>query len=99
MPSIETSGDTGLSPMPGDGLLVGRDQRAFVQRQPLRPEEHFGGAQDAGVLAAVEHVAQDHMDELVEEQRRRAADAAAHQIEIGRLRACGAAADGRGTQS
>ncbi len=66
-----------------DGLLVGREQRAFVHGGALGAEEQFGGAHDAGVLDAVERVAQDHMHELIDEQRRRVADAAADQIDIG----------------
>ena len=56
-----------------DRLLVGGDQRALVHGQPLRPEEQLRRAQHEGVLAAVEHVAQDHVHELVDEQRRRVA--------------------------
>ena len=41
-----------------------------MQHQPLRPEEQFGGAQHQRVFAAIERVAQDDMNELVDEQRR-----------------------------
>ena len=54
----------------GDGLLVGGDQRAFVQGHALGAEEQFGGAQHERVLAAVERVAQDHVHQLVEEDVR-----------------------------
>ena len=66
-----------------DRLLVGGDQRALVHRQPLRPEEQLRRAQHEDVLAAVEHVAQDHVHELIDEQRRRLAHAAAHELQIG----------------
>ena len=67
-----------------DGFFVGRDQRALVQRHALRPEEQLGRAQHVRVVAAVERVAQDHVDELVDEQVR-GLGAAPHQIEIGRF--------------
>ena len=75
-PSIETSGETG-APVAGDLLLVGGDQRAIVG-QALRAEEQLGGAQHEGIVAAVEHVAQDDMDQLIEKDRRNA-DALADQ--------------------
>ena len=53
--------------------------------EPLRPEHHLRRPQHECILAAVQHVAQDHVHELVHEQRRSLADAAAHQIEIGGL--------------
>jgi hypothetical protein len=56
-----------------------------VQRQPLRAEQQFGSPQHEGILAAVEDVAQDDVDKLVEKQWRRTADASADQIEIGRF--------------
>ena len=43
----------------GDGFLVGGDQRAFVQRHALRPEEQLGRAQHVRIVAIVERVAQD----------------------------------------
>ena len=54
-----------------------------MQGHALRPEEDFGGAQDQRILDAVERIAQDQMHKLIEEERRRRADAAAHEIEIG----------------
>jgi len=53
--------------------------------EALRPEEQFRRAQHEEVVAAVEQVAQDHMYELVDEQRRRVPHAATHEIEIGGL--------------
>ena len=71
MPSIETSGEAGVLRRAGDRLLVGGDQRAFVQGHALRPEEQLGGAQHERIVAAVERVAQDHVHELIEEDVRR----------------------------
>ena len=84
-PSMETSGEADLRVLAGDGFLVGGDQRAFVGGEPLRPEEHLRRAQHVGVVAVVEHVAQDRVHELVDEQRRRRAHARAHEMQIGRL--------------
>ncbi len=69
----------------GDGFLVGGDQGAFMGRHSLRAKEQLRRAQHERIAAAVEGVAQNHLDELVEKERRRVADAPAHEIEIGRL--------------
>ena len=53
-----------------------------MQGHALRPEEDFRGAQNQRVLDAVERIAQDQMHKLIEEEQRRRADAAAHEIEI-----------------
>ena len=51
--------------------------------QALRPEEEFRGTQHEDVFAAVEHVAQDHMHELIDEQGWRGTHAATDEVEIG----------------
>ncbi len=68
----------------GDGLLVGRHQRALVQRQLLRPEKQLGGTQHERIVAVVQHVAQDHVHDLVQEYVREL-EVAPHDVEIGRL--------------
>src|SRR5262245_1488249 len=68
-----------------DLLLVSRNQRAVMHGEALGPEEQFCRAQHKDVLATVEQVAQDHMYELVDEQRRCLAHAATHEVEIGGL--------------
>ena len=45
-----------------------------MQRHALRAEEHLGGAQHERIVAAVERVAQDHVHQLIDEQRRRIAE-------------------------
>ena len=67
-----------------DHLGVGENRRAVVKRDPLRAKEQLGGAQDVGVLAAVERVAQDEVHELVQKQRRRRGRAP-RDVEIGGL--------------
>ena len=49
----------------------------------LGAEEQLGGAHHTRIVNAVERVAQDQMHELIDEQRRRLADAVAHQLGIG----------------
>jgi len=66
-------------------LVVGSDQRTVVKCQPLRSKQHFGGAQQINVIAAVERVAQDHMHELIEKEGRGHAGTATDEVEIGRL--------------
>ena len=80
----------------GDRFLVGGDQRAFVQGHALRPEEQLGRAQHVGIVAVVERVAQDDVHELIDEQVRDL-DAAADEVEIGRLERAVADRAGRGT--
>ena len=68
-----------------DGFLVGGDQRAFVQGDALRCGRTVRRRAARAHRHAVERVAQDHVHELIDEQRRRLAEAVAHQIEIGRF--------------
>ena len=83
---MAASGEAAARPlMRLDHLGVGEQQRAVVRRGALRPEEQLGRAQHVGVLAAVEGVAQDEVDELVEEERRHARAPVAHEREVGRL--------------
>src|SRR5215218_9257382 len=61
-----------------------------MQRHALRPKEKLRCPQHKNILTAVERVAQDHVHELIEENRRCSSDSLAHQIEISsfqRLRA------------
>jgi hypothetical protein len=51
-------------------LLVAQQHRAAGQRDPLRAEQALGRAQPEGVVAAVQHAAQDGVREVVEEERR-----------------------------
>src|SRR6516225_8088133 len=74
-----------LGPDARDLLFVGRNQRAVMHGEALRPEEQFCRAQHEDVVAAVEQVAKDHMYEVVDEQRRRLAHTATHEVEIGGL--------------
>ena len=67
-----------------DMFLVGRDQRSVMNRQALRTKKHFRGAQQIGVIALIEHIAQDEVHELIEKERRHAC-AFAHQRHIGRF--------------
>ena len=66
----------------GDSLLVGGDQRAFVQGHALRPEEQLGRAKHVRIVAIVERIAQNDVHQLIDEQVRDL-DAAADDIEIG----------------
>src|SRR5262245_34284632 len=68
-----------------EGFLVSADQRSFVRRESLRAKEELGSAEHKRVTAAIEGIAQNHVNELVEEERRRVADFPADEIEIGRL--------------
>ena len=56
-----------------------------MQRDALGAEKQFGRAHHLRILDAVERVAQDHVHELGDEQRRRIAEIAPHQLGIGRL--------------
>ncbi len=56
-----------------------------MHAQALRPEEELRRAQHEYILATIKDVAQDHMRELVDEQRRRCAHAATHEIKISGL--------------
>ena len=56
-----------------------------MRAQALRPEEELRRAQHEHILATIEEVAQDDMHEMVDEQRRRLAHTAAHEIEISSL--------------
>ena len=73
-----------------DHLRVGEEQRAVMERRPLRPEEQLGRAQHVRVLAVFQGVAQDQVDELVEEERRHLARALPDEREISGLEARGA---------
>jgi hypothetical protein len=68
-----------------DHLRVGHEHPTLVRRDPLGSEEQLGRAEHEGVLATLKGVAQDQMDELVEEQGRQAAGAAPGEVEIGGL--------------
>ena len=54
-----------------------------MQHDPLRPEKQLGRAQHERVIAAVQRVSQDHMDELIDEQRRQSNRPGTDQREIG----------------
>src|SRR5712692_10845965 len=56
-----------------------------MRRHSLRAKEQLRSADHKRIAAAVEGVAQNHVDELVEEERRRVADLPAYEIEIGRV--------------
>ena len=55
----------------------------LVQHDPLRPEKQFSRAHHEGVIAAVQRVAQDHMNELIDEQWRQRDRPRTNQREIG----------------
>jgi hypothetical protein len=81
-----------------DHLRIGEQHRAVVEGDALRAEEQFRGAQHVRVLATVERVAQDEVDELVEKQGRNRR-ALAHQPQIGGLDGRGPRAAGRGSRA
>src|SRR5215471_15912194 len=56
-----------------------------MHRHSLRPKEQLGSAEHERIAAAIKGVAQNHVNELVEEERRRVAAFPAYEIEIGRL--------------
>ncbi len=97
---METSGDTGCGAR-CPRWFPRRRRSASPRARSARcgAEEQFRRAQHEGVVAAVERIAQDHVHELVDEQRRRVADAAAHQVEIGRFQRPVRAAAGRESRS
>jgi hypothetical protein len=68
-----------------DDLGIGEKHRAFMERDLLRPEEQLGRAKHVRIGTSVERVAQDEVDELVEEDRRGLAGAVPDEVEIGRL--------------
>ena len=73
-PSIAISGEVCMSfSRAVDHLLVRQQDAALLPRQPLRPEHQLARAQHERIALAVEHVAQDHVQQLADEQRRRAA--------------------------
>ena len=84
MPSIETSGDTGVSLLPEMVSSSAAISEPSCKRHALRPEEQLGRAQHIGIVAIVERVAQDDVHQLIDEQVRDL-DAAADDVEIGRL--------------
>ncbi|MDB5604002.1 MAG: hypothetical protein JWP25_902 [Bradyrhizobium sp.] len=56
-----------------------------MHRQPLRAEQHFGSAKHKRIVAVIKHVAQNQMNKLVQEERRRFSDAVTDQVKVGRL--------------
>jgi hypothetical protein len=56
-----------------------------VHGDALRAEEHFRGAQNPGVVALVEDIAQNDVNELVDKERRRAARPFTDQRQISRF--------------
>ena len=68
---------------PANDLLVPKKQGLLVQHDPLRPEKQFGRAHHEGVIAAVQRVSQDYMDELIDKQRRQSNRPRTDQREIG----------------
>ena len=52
-----------------------------MDRQALRAEEQFGGAQHVGIITSIERVAQDEMHQLIEKERRQR-NTVAHQRDI-----------------
>src|SRR5947209_7550200 len=65
-----------------DDFRVGEERRAIMKGDALWPEKELAGAQYVGVIAFVQRIAQDEMNELVQEYWRRIADAVADEIEI-----------------
>ena len=67
------------------GFEVGDEDRALLQRQLLVAEEKLCRAQLEGLLAPVQHVAQDHMDHLLDEERRDVHATRPEELEVGAL--------------
>jgi hypothetical protein len=53
-----------------DELEIRQEHCAFMKRGALCAEEEFRSPQDERVVAAIEGIAQDQMDEMIEEERR-----------------------------
>jgi len=76
---MATSGETGC------GRTPATVSSSIAISEPLRAEEQFRRPQHERIVAPIEHVAQDHVHELIDEQRRRRSGAAAHEVAKGRL--------------
>ena len=81
-PSIETNGDTGASVVPAMRSSSAGEQCALVQGHALGSKQKLGRSEHKRVVTAIERIAQDYVDKLIEKQRRRLAGAAAHERKI-----------------
>ena len=69
--------------MSPNDFLVSKKQRLLMQHDPLRPKKQFSRAHHEGIIAAVQRVSQDHMNKLVDEQRRQCDRSRTNLREIG----------------
>src|SRR5262249_14460826 len=67
-----------------EGFVVRGDQRSSPRRESLRAKEERGSAEHKRVTAGIERIAENHVNELVEEERWRVAALPSDEIEIGR---------------